>query len=104
FIRAGTASVRYFSLNRDIGSPSLVDRCLTSPAHPDLAPVLEPPMADPRRLAALAADDHQVGHVDRGLLLDDAPLHVLLGARLRMPLHERDAFHDGGAPLVHDPQ
>src|ERR1700730_7686911 len=68
-----------------------VEELVATPADAYCASVLEPAMADARRLVAAAADRQHVGQVDRGLALDDAA-RALDPARLGVALHHVDAL------------
>src|SRR5262245_61592699 len=81
-----------------MASPLLVQDAVAAPARPDLLAVVEPPVPDPRRLAAFAADDHQIARVHRRLALQDAALDVALRVRPRVLADEVHALDDR-APL-----
>src|SRR5262245_7734895 len=74
-------------------SLALVDDLAAAPADARPAVVREDPDADPGRLVALAADQHQVRDVQRRLALDDPALTELL-RRALVALHHVDVLDD----------
>src|SRR5262245_15081510 len=103
-MRVGTISVRYLSFSRGMAY-LLVDQPVALAAEPDdPAAVLQAPVPEARRIAALPADHHEVRDVDRGLLLDDAALDVLLGVRPGVPFDQSHPLHDDPALLRDHPE
>src|SRR5215472_17490704 len=91
FISAGTVSVLYRSCNLlFIEFPCLirllVERRVATPANTHLSAVGQNRVADARVLAATAANDQHIRHVNRTLFLHDAALDVLLRIRPRVAL------------------
>src|SRR5207247_2246616 len=77
-----------------IAPPLLVQDAAAAPAGPDLLPVVQNRVSDARRLAALAADRHEIAEIDGRLALQDPALDVLLRVRLGMLADEVHALDD----------
>src|SRR3954463_9942037 len=77
------------------------DRFAAALAHP-LDRVLIAAVSDTRRLAAVAADHHDLARRERHRLLDDPALRVLGRVCLRVALGHVDAGHDDLAVVLVD--
>src|SRR5262245_23768647 len=95
---AGATSCRYRSRSRDAIRSALVQRLAAAPADALLLAGRQLLGADAGRLVALPADRHDVGRVDRRLLLLDPP-GLLHPAGLHVPLHHVDAPDDHTAAV-----
>jgi hypothetical protein len=78
--------------------PLCIQELIAIPANPDFAAILNNAEFHPFVLVASFADNHQVGHVNRGFLRQDPSLNVLLRIGLCMliyvmePLDNRTVF------------